>query len=64
MIVNPKGQHLNDRYVVFDLETTGFSAKSDKIMKLVPLKSKTERLLTDLALLLTLKFLFLLELKS
>ena len=38
MIVNPKGQSLDDTYVVFDLETTGFSAKSDKIIEIGAVK--------------------------
>ncbi len=38
MIVNPKGQSLTDTYVVFDLETTGFSAKSDKIIEIGAVK--------------------------
>lgn len=38
MIVNPRGQSLNDTYVVFDLETTGFSAKSDRIIEIGAVK--------------------------
>ena len=38
MIVNPRGQKLDDTYVVFDLETTGFSAKSDKIIEIGAVK--------------------------
>ena len=45
MIVNPKGQHLNDRYVVFDLETTGFSAKSDKIIEIGAVKVENGKII-------------------
>lgn len=38
MIVNPKGQGLDDTFVVFDLETTGFSAKADKIIEIGAVK--------------------------
>lgn len=38
MIVNPKGQGLHDTFVVFDLETTGFSAKADKIIEIGAVK--------------------------
>lgn len=38
MIVNPKGQTLDDTYVVFDIETTGFSAKSDRIIEIGAVK--------------------------
>ena len=45
MIDNPKGQHLNDRYVVFDLETTGFSAKSDKIIEIGAVKVENGKII-------------------
>lgn len=38
MIVNPKGQKLDETYVVFDLETTGFSAEYDKIIEIGAVK--------------------------
>ncbi len=38
MIVNPRGQSLNDTYVVFDLETTGFSARADRIIEIGAVK--------------------------
>lgn len=44
MIVNPKGQKLTDTYVVFDLETTGFSAKSDKIIEIGAVKVKNGKI--------------------
>ncbi len=36
--VNEKGQSLNDTYVVFDLETTGFSPVKDKIIEIGAVK--------------------------
>ena len=36
--VNEKGQSLNDTYVVFDLETTGFSSIKDKIIEIGAVK--------------------------
>ena len=36
--VNEKGQSLNDTYVVFDLETTGFSPIKDKIIEIGAVK--------------------------
>lgn len=45
MIVNPKGQKLNDTYVVFDLETTGFSAKSDRIIEIGAVKVENGKII-------------------
>ena len=45
MIVNPKGQKLTDTYVVFDLETTGFSAKSDKIIEIGAVKVENGKII-------------------
>ena len=45
MIVNPKGQSLDDTYVVFDLETTGFSAKSDKIIEIGAVKVENGKII-------------------
>lgn len=45
MIVNPKGQSLDDTYVVFDLETTGFSAKSDRIIEIGAVKVQTGKII-------------------
>ena len=36
--MNEKGQSLNDTYVVFDLETTGFSSIKDKIIEIGAVK--------------------------
>ena len=36
--VNEKGQSLNDTYIVFDLETTGFSSIKDKIIEIGAVK--------------------------
>lgn len=38
MIVNSKGQTFDEEYVVFDLETTGFSATQDKIIEIGAVK--------------------------
>ncbi|GAB6170120.1 PolC-type DNA polymerase III [Clostridium carnis] len=38
--LNEKGQNFNDTYVVFDIETTGFSAKNDKIIEIGAVKIK------------------------
>ena len=38
IIENPKGQSLNDTYVVFDLETTGFSPVNNKIIEIGAVK--------------------------
>ena len=38
IIENPKGQSLNDTYVVFDLETTGFSPLNNKIIEIGAVK--------------------------
>ena len=45
MIVHPKGQSLDDTYVVFDLETTGFSAKSDKIIEIGAVKVQAGKII-------------------
>ncbi len=38
LALNEKGQGLEDSYVVFDLETTGFSSKNDKIIEIGAVK--------------------------
>ena len=38
LALNEKGQTLNDTYVVFDLETTGFSSKNDRIIEIGAVK--------------------------
>lgn len=38
LVENSKGQDLNDRYVVFDLETTGFSPNINKIIEIGAVK--------------------------
>lgn len=38
LVENPKGQSLDDTYVVFDLETTGFSPDSSKIIEIGAVK--------------------------
>ncbi|MEY8390680.1 PolC-type DNA polymerase III [Lachnospiraceae bacterium 45-W7] len=46
IIENPKGQSLDDTYVVFDLETTGFSPVNHKIIEIGAVKV-TEGKITD-----------------
>ena len=38
VVVNPHGQQLDDTYVVFDIETTGFHAVSDRIIEIGAVK--------------------------
>lgn len=38
IVINSKGQSLRDSYVVFDLETTGFSSNSDRIIEIGAVK--------------------------
>ncbi|MCI8956679.1 MAG: PolC-type DNA polymerase III [Eubacterium sp.] len=45
MIVHPKGQSLDNTYVVFDLETTGFSAKSDRIIEIGAVKVQAGKII-------------------
>ncbi|MDU6340651.1 MAG: PolC-type DNA polymerase III [Clostridium sp.] len=40
LALNEKGQSLDDTYVVFDLETTGFSPKNDSIIEIGAVKIK------------------------
>ncbi len=40
IVENEKGQKLEDTYVVFDIETTGFSSKNDKIIEIGAVKIK------------------------
>ena len=40
LALNEKGQKLDDTYVVFDLETTGFSPKNDSIIEIGAVKIK------------------------
>ncbi|CUN70090.1 PolC-type DNA polymerase III [Clostridium disporicum] len=41
LALNEKGQSLDDTYVVFDLETTGFSPKNDSIIEIGAVKIKS-----------------------
>ena len=40
LALNDKGQSLDDTYVIFDLETTGFSSKNHKIIEIGAIKIK------------------------
>ena len=44
--VHEKGQNVQDTYVVFDIETTGFSPVSDKIIEIGAVKVE-KRKITD-----------------
>ena len=44
IVQNSKGQSLHAPYVVFDIETTGFSALKDKIIEIGAVRWKTEEL--------------------
>lgn len=46
LVENSKGQSLNDTYVVFDLETTGFSASKNRIIEIGAVKIEN-RQITD-----------------
>lgn len=46
IVVDPKGQSLDDKYVVFDIETTGFSAQNDQIIEIGAVKVE-KGLITD-----------------
>ena len=41
---NEKGQNLRDEYVVFDLETTGFSSENDKIIEIGAVRVKNGKI--------------------
>lgn len=45
LAINEKGQNLDDTYVVFDLETTGFSPKNDKIIEIGAVKIKNGKII-------------------
>lgn len=44
MVLNEKGDTLDDTYVAFDLETTGFSSKNDKIIEIGAVKIRGGRI--------------------
>ncbi|WP_297631373.1 PolC-type DNA polymerase III [uncultured Clostridium sp.] len=43
--LDEKGQNLDDEYVIFDLETTGFSPKNDKIIEIGAVKIKEGKII-------------------
>lgn len=45
LAINEKGQNLDDTYVVFDLETTGFSPKNDKIIEIGAVKVRNGKII-------------------
>ena len=45
LALNEKGQSLDDTYVVFDLETTGFSPKNDKIIEIGAVKVQNGKII-------------------
>lgn len=44
IVVNSKGQDIHGSYVVFDIETTGFSPVVNKIIEIGAVRVETERL--------------------
>ena len=46
IVVNHRNQSLDDSYVVFDIETTGFSAEQDRIIEIGAVKI-TNGVITD-----------------
>ena len=47
LALNEKGQNLDDTYVVFDLETTGFSSKNDKIIEIGAVKIRNGEIIDN-----------------
>lgn len=45
--INEKGQNFDDTYVVFDIETTGFSAKNDRIIEIGAVKVKGKEIIDN-----------------
>lgn len=45
VVLNEKGDSLDDTFVVFDLETTGFSPKNDKIIEIGAVKIKEGKII-------------------
>lgn len=47
IVENPKFQHLNDTIVVFDIETTGFNASTEKIIEIGATKIKNGEIIEE-----------------
>ncbi|MGL5647160.1 MAG: PolC-type DNA polymerase III [Clostridium sp.] len=45
VVLDERGQDLNSEYVIFDLETTGFSPKNDKIIEIGAVKIKNGKII-------------------
>ncbi|MCB2307706.1 PolC-type DNA polymerase III [Clostridium estertheticum] len=45
IVINNKGETLDDRFVVFDLETTGLSSENDKIIEIGALKIENGKII-------------------